>query len=60
MNLIESYTYITYSLKRMIGVSIESTEISDRSKINSYGVDVIGVTPSIFEATIDNFLDVQY
>lgn len=59
-DLIESYAYVTFELDRIAQNSLNTVEVTDRSRINSYEINVYGVTPYIFDATIENFLKISY
>ncbi|CDW77763.1 family protein [Stylonychia lemnae] len=55
-DLVDSYAYITGSLASIDDAKISDIEISDKGKVNPNRMQIYGVTPSIYDATISDFL----
>lgn len=57
---LDSFAYTTYDMSKLETQKIKTIQISDRAQINKYDAAVFGVIPSVFDATIDDFLKVRY
>ena len=50
---------MSFQLSKYFQSSIRSLQVSDRARINQNNVGVYGVMPSMFEATVSDFLNVD-
>ena len=55
-DIIEAFGYITPKLTNMPTSKIDLMSASDYARLNSEIIDVYGIQPSLFNATLDEFL----
>ena len=56
---IESFAYATFDMIKISSSEIATVTISDRARVNENEVGMYGVSPLVFDATIDQFLKVS-
>lgn len=57
---IESFAYVTPDLKNIPDAGVLNQKCSDNARINNLNIDMYGLQPSMFDSTINDFLDVNY
>ena len=46
-------------MSRYQDANIKKLEVSDRARINLQDVGIYGVLPSLFESTVEDFIDIE-
>lgn len=60
LDIIDSFTYITYDILKLKATEISNMIASDNSRINSISANYYGILPSFFNVTGYELLDINY
>jgi hypothetical protein len=60
MDIVDSWTYVTYDLVRITELGVQSLTASDTPRINKISSHLYGITPTLINVTTEKFLKIHY